>query len=54
MTCEEAKAKVLREIEETFTRLVKKLKERKNIVIKQVEEHFAEEMNTIQEQEQKW
>jgi len=54
LTCEEAKTKVLREVEETFTRIVKKLKERKNVVIKQVEEHFGEEMNAIQEQEQKW
>jgi len=54
LTCDETKARVLKEVEETFTSLVKKLKERKNIVLKEVEEHFSEQVSQIQEQEQKW
>jgi len=54
LTCEEAKVKVLREVEETFTNLIKKLKERKTLVVQQVEEHFAFQSTKIQEQEQKW
>ena len=54
LTCDEAKARVLREVEETFTKLVKKLKERKNTVIKQVEDHYSNQYASIQEQERKW
>jgi len=54
LTCDEAKAKVMKEIEEAFAKLIKKLKERKNSLQKQVEEHFNEQLDEIQQQEQKW
>jgi tryptophanyl-tRNA synthetase len=54
LTCEEAKAKVLKEVEETFARITKKLKERKNVITQQIEDHFNEQLDSIHEQEQKW
>jgi len=54
LTCEESKVRVMKEVEETFTKLIKKLKERKNIILKQVEDHFNEQLDEIQVQEQRW
>jgi len=54
LTCEESKVRVMREVEETFTKLIKKLKERKNVILKQVEDHFNEQLDEIQTQEQRW
>jgi len=54
LTCEESKNRVMKEVEETFARLIKKLKERKNSVLQQVEDHFNEQLDEIQVQEQRW
>lgn len=54
LTCDEAKQKILVEVEQTFTSLIKQLKIRKNEVIKEIEEHFNEEIEKLQTNEEKW
>jgi len=52
--CEEGKARVLKEVDETFNTLIKKLKDRKTEVIREIEEHYDGQFAMIKEEEQKW
>lgn len=54
LTCEEGKQKILVELEQTFNSLIKQLKTRKNEVIKEVDDHFNNETEKLQDCEEKW
>ena len=54
LTCEETKQKILLEVDQTFTSLIKQLKARKYEVIKEIEDHFNLEMEKLQDYEDRW
>ena len=45
LTCEETKLKVTREVEGVFNDLIKKLKDRKQDVMQEIEKHFNGEID---------
>jgi len=54
LQCEENKARILKDMEELFNSLIKKLKERRTQVIKEIEGHYDEQISMIQSEEQRW
>lgn len=54
LICEETKQKILVEVEQTFNSLIKQLKTRKHEVIKEIDDHFINEIDKLQENEEKW
>ena len=54
VTCEEGKMRVLKEVDEAFNGVIKKLKIRREQVIKDLGDHYDEQFENISEQENKW
>mmetsp|Transcript_48804 Transcript_48804/g.56251 ORF Transcript_48804/g.56251 Transcript_48804/m.56251 type:complete len:237 (+) Transcript_48804:35-745(+) len=54
LQCDEAKYKVVKEVENAFSQLIKTLKDRKNSLLKEIDELFAQQFESIKEQEERW
>ncbi|KAL4488941.1 hypothetical protein ABPG72_005728 [Tetrahymena utriculariae] len=52
--CEEKKAQIMKEVELTFSNVIKVLKQRKEDVISELVEHFNQQIEQVYEQESKW
>ncbi|CAD8194720.1 unnamed protein product [Paramecium pentaurelia] len=54
LTFEESKQKVLKEIEQTFTKIFQLIKQRKDEVVNLINQHYELQVNNIDTQEQIW
>lgn len=54
LECEEKKAQILREVELTFSNVIKQLKHRKEEVMSELTEHFNQQIEAVYEQELIW
>ena len=54
LTVEEGKQKILLEVEQIFKNVIKQLKVRREEVRKEVEEHFNQEVERLNNFEEKW
>jgi hypothetical protein len=52
--CEEKKAQIMKEVELTFSNVIKLLKQRKEEVINELNEHFNQQIGAVYEEEQLW
>ena len=52
--CEEKKAQIMKEVEFTFSNVIKLLKQRKEEVINELNEHFNQQIGAVYEEEQHW
>ncbi|CAD8107326.1 unnamed protein product [Paramecium primaurelia] len=54
LTFEESKQKVLKEVEQTFTKIFQLIKQRKDEVVNLINQHYELQVNNIDTQEQIW
>lgn len=54
LQCDEARFRVVKEVETAFSEIIKTLKDRKKALLYEIESHFAEQIEAIKGQEEKW
>jgi hypothetical protein len=54
LQCEENKVRVMKEMEELFNSLIKKLKDRRTQVLKEIEAHYEQQVSSIESEENRW